>query len=241
VHTTSLSFILYNGISHKYNNAMSMYQPKHEAGGISGSMIAIIGLAVLVLAAGSAAIWAYVNYNQQKTDVDGRVALAVAQAKNDQASADEAKFADREKEPNRQFVGPDNFGRLVFNYPKTWSAFVASDGSTSGSTYNAYLNPITVPPLGEKQQFALRITIEQKDYAQVVSSYQEKVKKGDLHSSATTSNGHNGTRFDGQFTPDIRGAAVIYQIRDKTVTLRTDADSFKPDFENLIKTIDFNQ
>jgi len=221
---------------------MSMYQHKHEAGGISGSMIAIIGLAVLVLAAGSAAIWAYVNYDQQKTDVDNKIALAVAQAKNDKANEDEAKFAEREKEPNRQFVGPDNLGRLVFNYPKTWSAFVASDGSgSSGTTYNAYLNPITVPPLGEKQQFALRVTIEQKDYAQVVQSYQEKVKNGDLHSSATTSNGHNGTRLDGQFTPDIRGAAVIYQIRDKTVTFRTDADTFKPDFENLIKTIDFNQ
>ena len=75
----------------------------------------------------------------------------------------------------------------------------------------------------------------------VVKTYQEKVKKGDLRSSATSANGHNGTRLDGTFSKDIRGAAVIYQIRDKTVTLRTDADTFKPDFEALIKTLDFNQ
>jgi hypothetical protein len=66
------------------------------------------------------------------------------------------------------------------------------------------------------------------------------VKKGDLRSSATSANGNNGTRLDGSFTKDIRGSAVIYKIRDKTLTIRTDADTFKPDFENIIKTINFN-
>jgi hypothetical protein len=219
---------------------MNTYRHKNEQGGISGSLIAIIGLVVLVLGAGSTAIWAYVNYNQQKTDVDGKIALAQAEAKKDQADVDEQKFAEREKEPNRQFVGPENLGRLTFSYPKTWSVYVADNGA-EGSTYHTYLNPVVVPPVTEKQQYALRITIEQKDYDQVVKTYQEKVKKGDLRSSATSANGHNGTRLDGTFSKDIRGAAVIYQIRDKTVTLRTDADTFKPDFEALIKTLDFNQ
>ncbi|HTJ73698.1 MAG TPA: hypothetical protein VL481_03865 [Verrucomicrobiae bacterium] len=219
---------------------MSTYRHKNEQGGISGSLIAIIGLVVLVLVAGSAAIWAYTSYRDQKTDVDGKIALAQAEAKKDQADVDEQKFAEREKEPNRQFVGPENLGRLTFSYPKTWSAYVADDGA-EGSTYHAYLNPVVVTPVTEKQQYALRITIEQKDYDQVVKTYQEKVKKGDLRSSATSANGHNGTRLDGTFSKDIRGAAVIYQIRDKTVTLRTDADTFKPDFEALIKTLDFNQ
>lgn len=218
-----------------------MYQHKSEAGGVSGAMIAIIGLIVLVLVAGSAAIWAYLNYNEQKTDVDGKISLASAQAKKDQADADEAKFAEREKEPNRQFVGPDDFGRLTFDYPKTWSVYVDKDG-VKDSTYNAYLNPIVVPPVsgGEDQQYALRITIEQKDYDQVVQSYEALVKKGDLRTSATSANGNNGTRLDGNFSKDIRGSAVIYKVRDKTVTVRTDADTFKPDFENLIKTINFN-
>lgn len=220
---------------------MSKYQHKYEQGGISGQMMAIIGLVVLVLLSGSAAIWAYVNYQQQKTDVDGRIALAKAQASNDQATADEAKFAQREKEPNQQFVGPDNYGRLTFQYPKTWSVYVSNDGSSSGSTFQAYLNPVTVPPIGDLQQFALTVTIKQQDYDQVVQSYQPKVQKGDLRSSATSSNGHNGTRLDGTFTTNLRGAAVIYQIRDKTAIIQTDADTFKPDFENLIKTIDFNQ
>lgn len=217
---------------------MKVYRHKHEQGGISGSMIAIILLVILVLAAGSFAIWAYVNYDDQKTNVDGKIKLAVAEAEKQQGEEDEKKFAEREKEPNRQFVGPDDYGRLTFMYPKTWSVYVARDVSKGGS-YEAYLNPITVPPIADTQQYSLRVLIEEEDYDKIVASYGKQVEKGELRSSTTTSNGHNGTRLDGSFTKDIRGSAVIYKIRDKTLTLRTDADTFKPDFENIIKTIDF--
>lgn len=218
---------------------MKTNKSNYAPGAVSGQLIAMIALIFLVVVLGSAAVWAFVSYNEQKTNVDGKVDLAVATAKKDQADADEAKFAAREKEPNRQFVGPDDYGRLTFNYPKTWSVYEAKDPA-QGGTYQAYLNPIAVPMVTSTQQFALRVTIEPKAYDQVVNSYQSLVKKGDLRSSATASNGNNGTRLDGNFTKDIRGAAVIYKIRDKTLTVRTDADTFKPDFEAIIKTINFN-
>jgi len=53
--------------------------------------------------------------------------------------------------------------------------------------------------------------------------------------------GNNGTRLDGAFTKDIRGYAVIFKIRDKTLTIRTDANTFKSDFNKLINTIKFNE
>lgn len=212
----------------------------YEQGGVSGSLLAIIGLIVLVLVAGSFAIWAYLNYNEQKTDVDGKVALAVVQGKKVQSDEDEKKFAEREKEPNRQFVGPDNYGRLTFDYPKTWSVYEATDVSKGGD-YEAYLNPVTVPPVTSTQQYSLRVLIQEKDYDQIVKSFEALVKKGDLRSTATSTDGNNGTRFDGNFSKNLRGSAVIYRIRDKTLTVQTDADTFKPDFENIIKTIKFNQ
>lgn len=220
--------------------AMEPSKYHYEKGEVSGSLLAIIGLAVVALAMGGLAIWAYLGYNEQKTNVDGKVNLAVAEAKREQATVDEEKFAQREKEPNRQFAGPDDYGRLVFDYPKTWSVYEAKDIS-KGGTYEAYLNPITVPPVSQTQQYSLRVTIEEKDYDQVVKTYEQLVKKGDLRTSATSANGNNGTRLDGSFSKDIRGSAVIYKVRDKTITLRTDADTFKPDFENIIKTINFNQ
>ena len=218
---------------------MKTYRHKNERGGVSGSLIAIIALVIMVLAAGSMAIWAYMNYVEQKSNVDDKISIAVNVGKKEQADLDEEKFAQREKEPKRQFVGPDDYGRLTFDYPKTWSVFEAKDVSRGGA-YQAFLNPITVPPISAVQQYALRVSIEERDYDQVVKSYEALVKKGDLRSSATTANGNNGTRFDGNFTKNIRGSAVIYKIRDKTMTLRTDANTFKPDFEDLIKTIRFN-
>lgn len=213
---------------------------KNEQGIVTGSLIAAIILGVFALLFAGLAIWAFLSYNEQKTDVDGKVQTAVAEAKKVQFDRDYKTFKEDEKEPNREFIGPDDYGRVTFSYPKTWSAYIAKDVS-NGGTYEAYLNPVTVPFPTSTQQFSLRVLIEEKDYDQVIKTYESLVKKGDLKSSATSSNGQNGTRLDGSFSKDIRGAAVIYKIRDKTVTLRTDADTFKPDFENIVKTIKFNQ
>lgn len=212
-----------------------------QRGAINGQMIAIIGLSVLVLVLGSLSIWAIVNFNEQKTDVDGRVAVAVAEAKNQQASEDEKKYLDREKEPFDKFTGPEDYGRLTFNYPKTWSVYIDKDAA-SGGDFRAYFHPEEVPPVSnrETQQFALRVTIEQRDYDQVIQSYEGLTKKGDLQRNGTSSQGEQGTRLDGLFSKNIRGSAVIYKSRDKTITIQTDSLLFKPDFDKIIQTIEFN-
>lgn len=218
-----------------------MNRRHNERGAVSGGLIGIILLTLAVVVLGGLSIWLYVQYSDQKTNVDGKIEAAVATAKRDQAETDEAKFAEREKEPNRQFVGPTDYGRLAFSYPKTWSAYVAKDGS-KGGTYEAYLNPVKVPPVGASaQRFALRVLIEEQDYQEVIEDYESLIDKGDLKSSTTSSNGKSGTRLDGSFNKDVRGAVVIYKLRDKTISIFTDADTFKPDFEKIIKTIEFNQ
>ena len=215
------------------------YIRKNEHGFANNLLIATIGLSIFSALAVGVAVWGLMNYNAQKTDVDGRIDEAVAAAKKTQADSDEAKFAAREKDPNRAFVGPDDYGGLTFDYPKTWSVYISKDTS-EGGTYEAYLNPISVPPVSATQQYALRITIQDKDYDQVIKTYETLVKSGSLSSSAVSANDSNGTRLDGNFTKDIRGSAVIFKIRDKTLTIRTDADTFKPDFDALITTIKFN-
>ena len=212
---------------------------KRESGFVNGWMIATISMIVLVSIISGLAVWSYVNYNDQKTNVDTKIDAAVATAKKVQADSDEVKFTERDKEPNRQFVGPDDYGRVTFNYPKTWSAYINKDVSSGGGTFEAYLNPIMVPAVSTTQQFALRVVIEQKDYDKVITSYDALVKKGDLTSSSISENGFSGTRLDGSFSKDIRGSAVIFKIRDKTLTIRTDATTFSSDFNALITTIKF--
>jgi hypothetical protein len=211
----------------------------NERGAVSGWMITAIVLGVFTTAFAATTIWAFLSYNEQKTDVDGKIALAEAEAKKKQADEDEAKFAEREKEPRREFVGPEDYGRLTFSYPKTWSVYVNKDASAGGA-YEAYLNPTTVPSVTTGRQFALRVTISELEYDKIIATYESLIKKGDLKSSATSANGQNGTRLDGSFSKDIRGAAVFFKVRDKTLIVQTDADTFKPEFENIIKTVKFN-
>ena len=187
------------------------------------------------------ATWALINYFDQKQAVDSKVSDAVAVAVKEQADKDAADFLEKEKQPNRQFVGPEDYGRLSFDYPKTWSIYVAKDAS-SGGTYEAYFSPVAVPTVSTSQQYALRVLIEEKDYDKVIDSYSNLVSKGELKSSSVTADGQTGTRLDGAFSKDIVGSAVIFKIRDKTVTLRSDAQTFvDPDFNALIQTITFNK
>ena len=213
-----------------------------ETGAINASIFAIIALVLLVLVFGSFSIWAYINYINQKQDVDSKISQAVAKAVLNQSNKDETAFAAREKEPMRQFVGPSDYGRLTFDYPKTWSAYQATDVSQGGGvTYQAYLNPILVPPVSDTTKFALRITIQQMTYDQTLASYQKLIQKGDLKSSVYSDGNLTGTQLVGNFNKDIYGTAVLIKMRDRTLTLRTDGDVFNDDFMALLKTVKFNQ
>lgn len=213
----------------------------HQSGAVNGQLVVIICLLVVIVGLSGLSAWVYGQYIEQKTDVDGKIAVATAEARKDQSEIEEEKYAEREKEPNREFAGPEDFGRLSFAYPKTWSAYVDEDGAERGNKFTAYLNPITVPPIKSKSaRFALRVVIESRQYDQVLGTYRQSIDKGDITSKPISVNGHDGTRLDGNLTRDVRGSAVLFRVRDKTITIFNEADTFKADFEKIIKTIDFN-
>jgi hypothetical protein len=210
-----------------------------EAGAVNSWLIVGIIFIVTTVGLGGAFAWAFMNYSDQKDNVDTKVSSAVTTAVKKQADTDAATFEAQDKKPNRQFAGPEDFGAVSFDYPKTWSTYVSNDAS-AGGTFQAYLNPVSVPPVTGSAQYALRVTIETKDYDSALSQYTSLVKKGDLKSSTIKINGVDSTRLDGSFSSNIRGSAVVFKIRDKTVTIRSDADTFKPDFDALVATIKFN-
>ena len=98
-----------------------------------------------------------------------------------------------------------------------------------------------VPTVSASQQYALRVLIQDSDYDKIVDSYKSAVSKGDLKQSSLTQDGLTGVRLDGKFSNDIVGSAIIFKIRDKTVTLRTDAQTFTEDFNALIATVTYNE
>lgn len=192
------------------------------------------------VAMGALAIWALLQYNDLHTNYDADKNDAVAVAIKNQQDVDQKNFDQKEKQPNLKFVGPDDYGRLSFLYPKTWSVYVSKDAS-SGGDYEAYFNPEVVPPVSSTQINALHVLIQNQDYDQVINTYQSLVKSGALTSSAVNEDGQTGTRLDGAFNKNMKGSAVIFKIRDKTVTIQTQAQTFTSDFNALVNTITFNK
>lgn len=210
---------------------------KHESKGqegISSVGVLVAVLVVVTLGLGGFGIYSYSQYRDQKDNVDTIVASAVSDAKKAQTTADNADFAQREKLPTRAFDGPTDLGSVHFSYPKTWSVYIGSGDGSSNATYTAYLNPGTVPTVNSETQYALHLSIENRDYETVLNTYAPAVKKGTLKSSIVTTNGLSGTRIDGTFSKTIEGSAAIFKVRDKTLTIQTDSPTYRTDFDNTI-------
>lgn len=210
-----------------------------QKGSKIGWMIAAICGISLFLVASALGVWIWMQYIEKKTDVDGQISLAVAEAVKKQSEEDEAKFQEAYKNPKIEFASPSEYGRVSFMYPKTWSVFIERDGSDRGD-YKAYLHPVSVPPISKKDsRYALRLEIVNRNFDDVLRQYDPQLKKGELKSSTPEYNGRVTTRLDGAFSKELRGAVVLMRVRDKTIRLSTDADTFKPDFEALLQTVKY--
>ena len=116
---------------------------------------------------------------------------------------------------------------------------MAKDGSNGA--YEAYLNPRVVPTVANDQPYATRVTISDASYETTLKSFESAVKKGALKSSPITINNFTGIRLDGQFSKQRTGTAVVFKVRDKSLIVASDANTFKSDFDNVIlKSLDFN-
>ena len=208
--------------------------------------IAIIALSLLSATFIGLFIWKAIEANEAQTDLDEKIDDAVANATKEQASKLEKEFAEREKDPFREFSGPTDYGQLSFEYPKTWSIYVAED-AVSGGDYSAYFNPIQVDTVGKETINALRVVIKNESFDDVTADYQKYVEDDDeplaIESVSVgidnkiTANRYTGTIPD----TELSGIIVTFKIRDKTAILETDSMTFEEDFNRLLSTVTFNE
>ena len=200
--------------------------------------VVIIFLSLLLVGSLFLAYYFYNEYKVASTDIDAQVAAVVLSREKEITNKLEDEFAEREKTPYRTFGGPTDYGALSFKYPKTWSAYIAKDASNGGN-FEAILHPDQV--VSGSEPYALHVTIESTPFESVANRYNGDVSKGNLTSSVISINGTDANRYDGTVSRDLVGSILILKIRDKTVTLQTDAEIYREDFNNIIKTITFNQ
>ena len=123
--------------------------------------------------------------------------------------------------------------------------------NSDGKGYYAYFHPSVVPPVPKnkvvQQRFALRMSITQGAVADALKPFEKAIKKGELATEAATVNGREATKVEGLFPNDenkndrIRGIAYYFKVNDKVLMIRTDAATFKKDFDDIVsKTIKFN-
>ena len=138
-------------------------------------------------------------------------------------------------------MGPDDYGQLTFQYPKTWSVYIA-DSAANGGDFHAYFNPVQVEAVSDDTVNALRVSIVNKLFDVVAAEYQKAMEKKDsnLTMESVTVNGFSANRYTGTIPgTDLSGYIIIFKIRDKTAIVQTDSVLFADDYNKLIETITF--
>jgi hypothetical protein len=228
---------LYKG---RPNFLLLPYMNQRQAGLVSPLVVATIVLSVLVVGLGGFSFWAYTQYQSYKNDVDPKIAAAVTTAKETQRKEDQKHFDEQEKLPTRQLVGPDDLGRVSVNYPKTWSVYIEKNGQDG--QFEAYLFPGAVPGVATKTPYALRVTIQDETYERSVADFESQIKAGKLKATPVKIGKAAGTRLDGTFVNDIKGSMVLFKVRDKTLKVYTQSDSFKNDYDKIVlPSLKFNR
>ncbi len=214
--------------------------------GKKGSLIETIILVIVCLIAATAIVFAvmfYMQYNELSLNQEVLVNNEVAAAKNAQKAADDKAYEENNKLPYTLFTGPSDYGTLSFYYPKTWSVYVDNDGSDN-SDFIAYFAPTQVNPIKDSDsRYALRFQILRKQAEDVMKTYDNMVKKGQLTMSMFNADDNriSGSLYEGQIGKNMIGMVLVIKVNDKTAILQTDSSEvFREDFEILIKKLSRN-
>lgn len=196
----------------------------------------VISLLILVGAIVFGA-WAYSSRQDYKSNVDAKISTAVALARQQEDAVKDAEFAQQEKMPLKAYIGPAAYGSVTIKYPKTWSAYV-SDDQSSTPYVDGYFYPNVVPDIQSSSiAYAVRVQVVQEGYDNVLGDVQDYVREG--KTTVTPYKAPNvtnvvGARIDGQLMPSKSGSMVVFPLRNTTLKLWTEAPEFQADFNNNI-------
>ena len=197
-------------------------------------IIIIVVLVVLLLAALGFGVWAFGSRQDYKSNVEQKIAFASEEVKKQVASEKEKEYVEKEKSPYRTYLGPETYAGAKIVYPKTWSAYVAEEGS---APLDGYFHPDFVPGLQSKKAYAVHIEVVNESFSSSVKQFDSKAKSGKVKVSpykAPKMPGVLGARVDGEINTGQMGSMVLFPVRDKTLKISTQSTQFVNDFNNII-------
>lgn len=204
-----------------------------ENGSVSVILAGVFGfLFVVTMVFG---FWAFMSRQDYKTNVDAKIEEANILAVQEAETAKDAEFVEKEKLPTRTYRGPETYGSVSYEYPKTWSIY--AEEAVSGTVLDLYAFPGVVPGIDNKQSYALRLEITSSSYDSEVKKFQSSVDKGEATSVAFRPDkvpSVLGVRIDGQIDNEKTGSVVILPLRDRTIKIYTELPQFTGDFNNIV-------
>lgn len=215
----------------------NMMKTRDMRGEINALLIPLILVVLLLFGAGGFGYWAFMSRQDYKNNVDQKISAAVAVSDQQVSSAKDQQFAQEEKSPLKTYTGPEAFGTLKVQYPKTWSAYVAEQDN-SNTPIDGYFYPDVVPDItNQSTAFALRVQVEQQSYDQILQNYQSNVEAKTV--SATPYALPNvpkvvGVLLVGAIQPQKQGSMVVLPLRNQTLEIWTESAAYSDDFNNII-------
>lgn len=219
--------------------AASQLKPQHPW----ALIIPLIVTVLLLLGALGFGFWSFSRMQDYKNNSDKKSAAAVAKAEETLNKKKDAEFAEESKKPNKAYAGPATMGSVSFSYAKTWSAFVTAEDKLS-IPVEGYFHPNVVPGVQSDTSFALRLQVLNQAYDQVLKQFESSVKTSKAKISAYRApkvESVLGSRIEGAIAQNKQGYMVVLPLRDKTLKIWTEADTFRGDFDNtVLSTLTFS-
>jgi hypothetical protein len=208
---------------------------------INALLVPFILVTLLMFGAAGFGFWAYTGFMDNRNNVDTKVADAVAGSKKEISKTLEAQFAEREKQPYREFQGPAALGSVRLQYPKSWSAYI--NYSDSSSPIKAYFQPKEVPSVETRDvKYALRVEVKNTPYADSLKAVDSLIKDGKVKTTPYENSGEKGVKIDGEIDPKIKSVLIMLPLRDKTLKVWTELPEYQADLDNVVlKSLSFSR
>lgn len=212
---------------------------KHnQDGAVNGLFISFVMTIVLLLVALGFGGWAFSSREDYKNHTDKKVEAAVEVAKQAESAAKDKDFAEQVKKPLKTYTGPEAYGSLHLEFPKTWSGYVDDSGKGGAALVDGYFFPGVVPSITDQSSvFALRVQVLSQAYSQVLQTFSGQQQSGKVTISAYALPKLPkvvGVLVSGQITEGKTTTMVVLPLRSQTVEISTEGNQYIGDFNGSI-------
>jgi len=217
--------------------------------GAAGRMIALVVACLTAAVAIIVLVSIFVKWQNLINNGESDTLAEIEYGKLVQQQEDALEYLELDKQPWDHFSAiPESLGALSFDYPKTWSVYVDSDG-LDGRDFVAYFRPSEVLPTSDnRSRYSLRVNIKQASYDSVIESYDalaaslaaNEENPMELKTVGSLSNYKDSSmRYDGVLLEDgsMSGSVVVLKVNNMVATIQCDSELYIEDFNKLLETL----